>query len=98
MDHKELPIVGESIREDEWPQIEEMINELECNGFKVVKILNFIGGSTKFIAQISGNVKLHNVRRKIESSGWRIISPYFSQGKMIGFKVAKAHPCAGSWS
>lgn len=87
-EYEDLAIVGETIEEGEWPRISEEIKKVESCGLSVVKILNFHGGSTKYIAQISSGDPHHVIRRKLESIQWRLISPYYSKGQVMGFKVA----------
>lgn len=89
-EYQTLPIVGEDLGEDEWVEVEGDIEAIESCGLRVIKILNFKEGSTKYIAQVDNGLAEYRVRRRLESRGWMMISPYYSRGRIIGFKVAKA--------
>lgn len=89
MNYRKIPVVGETIEEDGWPEVEGLIKEVEDCGFRVIKILNFIGGSTKFIAQLNDGVDIMTGRRALEDIGWRMAAPYHSHGKAVGFKLSK---------
>ena len=56
---------------------------------KVVKIINYKQGSTKYIASVKDGLKLAEVRPVLESIRWKLLSPYYSNGVIIGFKVAR---------
>lgn len=87
--YRKLPVVGEELTEDEWLEVEKMIDEIKEAGMNVSKILNYKEGSTKFIASIENGIKVADIRPRLESLGWKLLSPYYSHGKITGFKVAK---------
>jgi hypothetical protein len=87
--YRKIPVVGEELTEDDWLDVEGMINELKDVGMGVIKILNYKEGSTKFIAGLNNGIKMADIRPKLESSGWKLLSPYHARGKIVGFKVAK---------
>lgn len=86
---RSLPVVGEELNENDWINVEEMISEIDGAGMKVNKIINYKEGSTKFIAAVQEGQVLSSIRPKLESLGWKLLSPYYSHGKITGFKVAK---------
>lgn len=87
--YKSLTVVGEEIEDSEWEDVEKEIDEIKDAGMKVVKILNYKEGSTKYIASVMDGFQITAVRPELESLGWKLLSPYYSHGKIIGFKVAK---------
>lgn len=87
--YKSLTVVGEEVEDNDWEDIENEIDTIEDLGMRVIKILNYKEGSTKYIASIKDGHSVTQVRPVLESSGWKLLSPYYSHGKIIGFKVAK---------
>lgn len=87
MDYKSLPIVGEAPTEQEWEEIKQMVDELIEMGMNPIKILNFKQGSIKFIANPKDGIV--KARKTLEGNGWQMMSPYYSQNTVQGFKVAK---------
>ena len=88
---RNLPVVGALISDEEWPEVEGMIKAIESCHMKVIKILKFIHGSTKFIAckkekdgKIIDDDSLNAV---LADHLFKIVSPYSSKGKVIGHKV-----------
>jgi hypothetical protein len=87
--YKSLTVVGEKIEDDFWPDVEKEIDEINESGMNVIKIINYKEGSTKYIASVSPGLRISKIRPKLELLGWKLLSPYYSHGKIIGFKVAK---------
>ncbi len=87
--YKSLTVVGEMIEDSDWDDVEKEIDEIKGAGMKVVKILNYKEGSTKYIASVRNGFQITEIRPVLESMGWKLLSPYYSHGKIIGFKVAK---------
>lgn len=87
--YKNLTVVGEEIEDSEWEDVEDEIEEIQDAGMRVIKILNYKEGSTKYIASVKNGFNITSIRPTLESSGWKLLSPYYSNGKIIGFKVAK---------
>lgn len=87
--YRNLTVVGEDILESEWPEVEEMAELVEECGMNIIKILNYKEGSTKFIAKLGSGESIQKVRTRLEDKEWRLGSPYYSHGRVIGFKVAK---------
>lgn len=87
--YKSLTVVGEEIEDSDWDKVEKEIDEIKEHGMRVIKILNYKEGSTKYIASVREGFQITKVRYNLESDGWKLLSPYYSHGKIIGFKVAK---------
>lgn len=87
--YKSLTVVGEEVEDSDWDDVEKEIDEIKNAGMKVVKILNYKEGSTKYIASVRDGFQITEIRPTLESMGWKLLSPYYSHGKIIGFKVAK---------
>lgn len=87
--YRELTVVGEEIRESDWDDVEKDIDEIKGTGMRVVKIINYKEGSTKYVASVEDGFQIPRIRPALESIGWKLLSPYYSNGKIIGFKVAK---------
>lgn len=87
--YKRLTVVGERVEDSEWERIEKEIGEIEDVGMKASKILNYKEGSTKYIASVREGFQIAEIRPALESMGWKLLSPYYSNGEIIGFKVAK---------
>lgn len=88
----EIPVIGEKV--EDWSDIENMVKEVESCGMKIVKILNFKEGSTKFIARMNQDVNIANARKELEKIGWKLLTPYYSNNQLIGFKIAKNKPAS----
>lgn len=86
--YKNLTVVGEGVSEERESEVDNSIKTVESCGLKVVKILNFHGGSTKFIAQVVDGTTHGEARLNLEKAEWKMMSPYYSQGQVVGFKVA----------
>lgn len=88
-DHKNLPVVGEEPDDNQWEEIKAGVEVLLGGGMTVKKVLNYKGGSIKYIATINPGKPHNEVRVGLEEKGWQLGSPYFSRGKIDGFKVSK---------
>jgi hypothetical protein len=87
--YKKLTVVGEEIEESEWEKVEKEIDEIEDAGMRVIKIINYKEGSTKYIAAMKGGFQMTDVRQELEAMRWKLLSPYYSHGEIVGFKVAR---------
>ena len=95
-EYSELPLVGEDLTPLEWNEVESDIEAIKTCGLNVVKILNYKGGSTKFIANITNGLSQYDARKKLEDIGWAMGPPYFSKGSVVGFKISKAQASTNS--
>jgi hypothetical protein len=91
-----LPVVGEELTDIEWEDVESDIKAIKSCGMNVIKILNYKGGSTKFIANVSNGFNQYDVRKKLEDVGWSMGPPYFSKGSVVGFKLSKVQSSSDS--
>jgi len=82
-----VAIVGEELTSEEKEIVEKDIETIVSCGMTVLKVLNFRGGSIKYIANMDGGGTQQ--RKKLESKGWSMGAPYYSKGTVAGFKLFK---------
>jgi len=84
-----VKIVGGKIPDDRWEASEVEMDELEDMGLEVLKLLNFVGGAIKYVCLFGGGYPDSDSVKRMEGKGWKIGPPYYSNGKISGFKVYK---------
>ncbi len=87
--YRKLPIIGAPLAAERWPGVEQMAIAVEECGMEVIKILNFIEGSVKLIASPLEGETLEAVEERLSDGGFKMVSPYTSHGKIVGYKVVK---------
>jgi len=91
-----VKVVGRNIPDDEWEASESSMEDLEDLGLSVIKVLSFVGGAVKYVCLFNGGYPGEKDVKKIEKLGWKICQPYYSNGKISGFKVYRNQIVGGS--
>ena len=97
---EKLIIVGDDLTTDEEVEVEKDAEAIRSCGMEIVRVLNYRGGSIKFVAKIVEGGSQPEMRRKLEDVGWTMGAPYFSKGEVTGFKLSKRQKISdvSAWS
>ncbi len=82
-----VKVVGGKIPDDEWERAENEMDDLEDLGLEVLKVLNFVDGPIKYVCLFNGGYPDDAAIKQIIENGWSVCPPYYSNGKISGFKV-----------
>lgn len=89
-----LPVIGEALMDTEKSEAKKDIEYLLKKGMIVRKIINYKGGSTKYVASYASSLDQYSTRKDLEREGWKVGLPYYSNGEVLGFRVSKEGPAS----